>query len=53
MLTISCSIVALLDLADEHLQCVAFVIALDTTSPALGKYIIPTLINLIDNAKPF
>lgn len=31
-----CSIVALLDLADEHLQCEALVIALDRTSPALG-----------------
>jgi len=30
------SIVALLDLADEHLECSAFVIALEKESPALG-----------------
>ena len=30
------SIVALLDLADEHLQCTGLVIALERTSPALG-----------------
>jgi len=30
------SIVALLDLADEHFGCSAFVIALDRSSPALG-----------------
>jgi len=30
------SIVALLDLADEHLECTAFVIALEKNSPALG-----------------
>jgi Ornithine decarboxylase antizyme len=30
------SIVALLDLADEHLQCSALVIALEKASPALG-----------------
>lgn len=29
-------IVALLDLADEHLECSAFVIALEKASPALG-----------------
>ncbi|KAF8578042.1 hypothetical protein K439DRAFT_1648915 [Ramaria rubella] len=31
------SIVALLDLADEHLECTAFVIALERSSPALGE----------------
>jgi hypothetical protein len=31
------SIVALLELADEHLECSAFVIALDRQSPALGN----------------
>ncbi|KDQ15295.1 hypothetical protein BOTBODRAFT_108868 [Botryobasidium botryosum FD-172 SS1] len=30
------SIVAILDLAEEHLECEAFVIALDKSSPALG-----------------
>ena len=33
---IYCSIVALLDLADEHLQCQALVIALERNSPSLG-----------------
>lgn len=32
----SCSIVALLDLADEHLECSALVIALERSSDALG-----------------
>jgi Ornithine decarboxylase antizyme len=31
------SIVALLDLADEHLQCSALVIALEKASPALSS----------------
>lgn len=35
-LTEACSIVALLDLADEHLECTALVIALERSSPALG-----------------
>lgn len=35
-LTYVYSIVALLDLADEHLQCSALVIALERSSPALG-----------------
>lgn len=34
-----CSIVALLDLADEHLGCSAFVIALEKQSPALAGLI--------------
>lgn len=33
------SIVAMLELADEHLECEAFVIALDKSSPALGDII--------------
>ena len=32
----SLSIVALLDLADEHLECTALVIALERSSPALA-----------------
>lgn len=34
------SIVALLDLADEHLGCSAFVIALDRRSPSLGQLLL-------------
>ena len=35
---ITCSIVALLDLADEKFGCSAFVMALDRSSPALGTW---------------
>lgn len=31
------SVTALLDLADEHLECTAFVIALEKNTPGLGK----------------
>lgn len=37
---LSNSIVALMDLADEHLHCEAFVIALDKESPVLGESLI-------------
>ena len=37
MLIISHSIVALLDLADERLECSALVIALERSSPVLGE----------------
>jgi hypothetical protein len=35
-LVLRCSIVALLDLADENLQCSALIIVLERASPALG-----------------
>jgi len=33
------SVTALLDLADEHLECTAFVIALEKSTPGLGELI--------------
>lgn len=32
------SVTALLDLADEHLECTAFVIALEKNTPGLGEF---------------
>jgi hypothetical protein len=37
------SVTALLDLADEHLECTAFVIALEKNTPGLGRYFVLSL----------